>query len=31
MRKQSYLDKILANRNKLFYIAYTKLENRIIQ
>ena len=29
--KLSFIDKILANRNKLFYIAYTKLENQIIQ
>jgi hypothetical protein len=29
--KTSYLDKILANRKKLLYIAYTKLENQIIQ
>jgi hypothetical protein len=29
--KKSYKDKILSNRNKLFYIAYTTLENQIIQ
>ena len=29
--KTTYLDKILANRNKLLYIAYTKLENQVIQ
>ena len=29
--KQSFLDKILENRNELGYIAYTKLENRFIR
>jgi hypothetical protein len=29
--KNSFKDKILSNRNKLFYIAYTKLEDRISQ
>ena len=29
--KTNYFDKIVSNRKKLFYIAYTKLENRIIQ
>ena len=29
--KKSYRDKILSNRNKLFYSAYTKLEDRISQ